>query len=53
MMRIGLVGCGHIGMVHAVALQQLADADLIEGRLTATFDDDPGPRRQGGAPPGR
>jgi myo-inositol 2-dehydrogenase/D-chiro-inositol 1-dehydrogenase len=55
MMRIGLVGCGHIGMVHAVALQQLADADLIDGRLTATFDDDPAraaklARHQGGEP---
>ena len=41
MIRIGLVGCGHIGTVHAVALQQLAEADLIDARLTATFDDDP------------
>ncbi len=40
MIRIGLVGCGHIGTVHAVALQQLADADLIDAELTATFDDD-------------
>jgi predicted dehydrogenase len=55
MMRIGLVGCGHIGTVHAVALQQLADAALIDGRLTATFDDDPAraakvARHQGGEP---
>lgn len=55
MMRIGLVGCGHIGTVHAVALQQLADADLIDARLTATFDDDPErsanvARRHGGEP---
>jgi len=41
MMRIGLVGCGHIGMVHAVALQQLAGAGLVDARLTATFDTDP------------
>jgi UDP-N-acetyl-2-amino-2-deoxyglucuronate dehydrogenase len=41
MIRIGLVGSGHIGTVHAVALQQLADAGLIDARLTATFDDDP------------
>ena len=41
MIRIGLVGCGHIGTVHAVALQQLADAELVDARLTATFDDDP------------
>ncbi|MCU1426207.1 MAG: oxidoreductase [Actinomycetia bacterium] len=40
MIRIGLVGCGHIGTVHAYALQQLADADLVDARLVATFDDD-------------
>jgi predicted dehydrogenase len=39
--RIGLVGSGHIGTVHAYALQQLADAGLVDARLTATFDDDP------------
>jgi UDP-N-acetyl-2-amino-2-deoxyglucuronate dehydrogenase len=55
MIRIGLVGCGHIGTVHAVALQQLTDAGLIDARLTATFDDDPGraakvARHQGGEP---
>jgi predicted dehydrogenase len=38
--RIGLVGCGHIGTVHAVALQQLANAGLVDARLTATFDHD-------------
>jgi UDP-N-acetyl-2-amino-2-deoxyglucuronate dehydrogenase len=55
MTRVGLVGCGHIGTVHAVALQQLADADLIDARLTATFDTTPGKaakvaRHQGGEP---
>src|SRR4051794_15091105 len=55
MIRIGLVGCGHIGMVHAVALQQLADAELVDARLTATFDDDSEraakmARRHGGEP---
>jgi UDP-N-acetyl-2-amino-2-deoxyglucuronate dehydrogenase len=55
MIRIGLVGSGHIGTVHAVALQQLADADLVDARLTATFDDDPEraakvARRHGGEP---
>jgi predicted dehydrogenase len=55
MIRIGLVGCGHIGTVHAVALQQLTDADLIAARLSATFDDDPKraakvARHQGGEP---
>jgi predicted dehydrogenase len=38
--RIGLVGCGHIGTVHAVALHQLAGAGLVDARLTTTFDDD-------------
>ena len=52
-MRIGLVGCGHIGTVHAVALQQLADAELVDARLTATFDDDAGAGGEGGAPPRR
>src|SRR5438105_3333424 len=40
MIRIGLVGCGHIGTVHAVALQQLAAAGLVDAALTRTFDDD-------------
>jgi predicted dehydrogenase len=39
--RIGLVGAGHIGTVHAYALRQLADADLVDARLVATYDDDP------------
>ena len=38
---IGLVGCGHIGTVHAYVLQQLSDAKLIDARLSATFDADP------------
>jgi predicted dehydrogenase len=55
MIRIGLVGCGHIGTVHAVALQQLTDAGLVDARLTATFDDDADraakvARHQGGEP---
>ena len=55
MIRIGLVGCGHIGTVHAVALQQLADAELVDARLSATFDDDSDraakvARHQGGEP---
>jgi predicted dehydrogenase len=40
-MRIGLVGAGHIGTVHAYALQQLGDAGLVDAQLTATYDDDP------------
>jgi predicted dehydrogenase len=39
--RIGLVGCGHIGTVHAYVLQQLTDASLVDARLTATYDVDP------------
>ena len=55
MIRVGLVGCGHIGTVHAVALQQLAAADLVDAQLTATYDDDPEratkvARRHGGEP---
>jgi predicted dehydrogenase len=38
--RIGLVGCGHIGTVHSFALRQLAEAGLIDARVTATFDVD-------------
>jgi len=54
-LRVGLVGCGHIGTVHAYALQQLADAALVDAALTATFDDDPAraarvAKRHGGAP---
>jgi predicted dehydrogenase len=40
MIRIGLVGCGHIGTVHAYALQSLTKAGLIDAQLTATYDDD-------------
>jgi predicted dehydrogenase len=38
--RIGLVGCGHIGTVHSYAIKQLADARLIDASITATYDDD-------------
>jgi predicted dehydrogenase len=41
MIRIGMVGCGHIGAAHAYALRQLADAGLVDARLTATFDQEP------------
>jgi predicted dehydrogenase len=41
MIRIGLVGCGHIGTVHAYVLHQLAEANLIDAELFATFDADP------------
>jgi len=55
MMRIGLVGCGHIGTVHAYALQQLHEARLVDAALTATFDTDASraarlARHHGGAP---
>jgi predicted dehydrogenase len=55
MMKIGLVGCGHIGTVHAYVLQQLTAAKLIDGALTATFDADPAraarvARHHGGEP---
>jgi predicted dehydrogenase len=38
--RIGLVGCGHIGTVHSFALRQLAKAGLVDARVAATFDVD-------------
>jgi predicted dehydrogenase len=41
MIRIGLVGCGHIGTVHAYVLQQLAQAKVVDAALVATFDADP------------
>ncbi len=41
MIRIGLIGCGHIGTVHAYVLQQLAGAGLVEAQQTATTDADP------------
>jgi predicted dehydrogenase len=40
-LRIGLIGCGHIGTVHAVALQQLIQGGLVDATFTATFDTDP------------
>jgi predicted dehydrogenase len=40
MIRIGLVGSGHIGAIHSYALRQLADADLVDAQLTATYDTD-------------
>src|SRR5262249_39957252 len=40
MIRVGLVGCGHIGTVHAYALQSLTKAGLIDAQLTATYDED-------------
>ena len=39
-MKIGIVGCGHIGTVHAYALKQLADAGLVDAAVVAAYDDD-------------
>jgi predicted dehydrogenase len=41
MLRIALIGCGHIGTVHSFALRQLADAGLIDADITTTYDVDP------------
>jgi UDP-N-acetyl-2-amino-2-deoxyglucuronate dehydrogenase len=38
--RIGIVGCGHIGTVHSFALRQLAAAGLVDARVVGTFDAD-------------
>lgn len=38
MIRIGIVGCGHIGTVHAFALEQLIRADLVRARVVAAHD---------------
>jgi len=38
--RIGLVGCGHIGTVHSFALRHLGDAGLIDAGVVATYDID-------------
>jgi myo-inositol 2-dehydrogenase / D-chiro-inositol 1-dehydrogenase len=40
--RIGMVGCGHIGTVHSFALRQLGDAGLVDARVVGTFDSDHG-----------
>src|SRR5689334_1489955 len=53
-MRMGLVGCGHMGTVHAYVLQQLTEAKLIDAELALTFDAEPDraarvARRPGGA----
>ena len=39
-MRIGIVGCGHIGTVHAYALKQLSDAGLVDAHVAAAYDAD-------------
>ncbi len=40
-MRIGVVGCGHIGTVHTYALKQLAEAGLVDASVVAAYDADP------------
>jgi predicted dehydrogenase len=38
--RIGLVGCGHIGFIHSYTLLRLRRAGLIDAAVTATYDID-------------
>jgi predicted dehydrogenase len=38
--RIGIVGCGHIGTVHSFALRQLGGLGLVDARVVGTFDAD-------------
>lgn len=40
-MRVGIVGCGHIGTVHSFALGALVKAGLVDAAVTATHDVDP------------
>ncbi len=40
MKRIGIIGCGHIGTVHAYALSQLTKAGLIDWEIDSLFDTD-------------
>lgn len=42
MIRIGIVGCGHIGTVHSFALRQLGEAGLVDAYVVGTFDTDHG-----------
>jgi len=39
--RVGLVGCGHIGFVHSYTLLQLRRHGLVDAEVTATYDVDP------------
>lgn len=40
MTSIGIVGCGFIGSIHAMALRLLADAREVDGRVVAVHDVD-------------
>lgn len=42
MIKVGLVGCGFIGMVHSYALKALVEAGLVDGRVVSVCDRDPG-----------
>lgn len=41
MLRIAMIGCGHIGTVHAYALRQLMQAGLVDARIATAYDPDP------------
>ena len=41
MIRIGFVGCGHMGAMHSYALKRMSSAGLIDAGVTATFDIEP------------
>ena len=40
--RVGVVGCGFIGSIHALVIGELVKAHLVEAALASVFDDDPG-----------
>jgi predicted dehydrogenase len=50
--RVGLVGCGFIGGVHAAALGALIRAELVDATLSATYDPTPGRAEAFAAPHG-
>jgi predicted dehydrogenase len=39
-LSIGFVGCGFIASIHSLALRMLIDAQLVDARVTATYDTD-------------
>jgi len=36
--RVGIVGCGHIGFIHSYTLHQLIKHQLVDARVAATYD---------------
>lgn len=40
-MRIGFAGCGFIASIHALAIQSIVDAGLVDASIVAVFDVDP------------